>query len=268
MIMNFYDLAYTTPDTLDKIKAAEARGAYNDHLDPVTSEGILPVTGKFPYRPGFFRKIGYWVLHVAYLDGFIRRLNENVFCTTVMGRENLRGVKGAVYICNHINKYDALVVNYALGTRKIKIMVAEFNNRPGLLGSFMRADGILPFKNTGPLIRRFTSAVNWYLQHKTGVLFFPEGSEWWCYPRPRPFMDGAFHFAAANNVPVVPLFITFTHSGRTSAAGVSLPYFTIHILPPVYPDEGKTKAENTQMLKNLSHEAWVKKYESFYGTKL
>lgn len=266
--MNFYDLAYTTPDTLDKIKAAEARGAYNDHLDPITSEGILPVTEKFPYRPGFFRKIGYWFLHAVYLDGFIRRLNENVFCTTVVGQENLRGVKGAVYICNHVNKYDALVVNYALGRRKIKIMVADFNNRPGLLGSFMRADGILPFKNTASMIRRFTDAVNWYLRHKTGVLFFPEGSEWWCFPKPRPFMDGAFHFAAANDVPVVPLFITFTPSGRTNASGISLPYFTAHILPPVYPDRGKTKAENSRMLKDLSYETWVKTYESFYGTKL
>jgi 1-acyl-sn-glycerol-3-phosphate acyltransferase len=81
-------------------------------------------------------------------------------------------------------------------------------------------------------------------------------------------MDGAFHFAAANDVPVVPLFITFTPSGRTNASGISLPYFTAHILPPVYPDRGKTKAENSRMLKDLSYETWVKTYESFYGTKL
>jgi 1-acyl-sn-glycerol-3-phosphate acyltransferase len=266
--MNFYDLAYTTPDTLEKIRAAEARGEFNGHLDPITSEGILPVNENFPYRPGMLRRIGYWFLHVAYLDYFIRRLNRDYFHTSVVGAENLEGVKGAVFICNHVNKYDALAVNYALGKRKIKIMVAEFNNRPGLLGSFMRADGILPFKNSGPALRKFINAVNWYLRHDTGILFFPEGSEWWCYRKPRPFMDGAFHFAVSNKVPVVPLFITFTDSNLSEANGVSLPYFTVHILKPVYPDISVSKSKNVELLKNQSYESWVQTYEDFYGDTL
>jgi|WetSurMetagenome_2_1015567.scaffolds.fasta_scaffold96414_2 1-acyl-sn-glycerol-3-phosphate acyltransferase len=266
--MNFFDLAYTTPDILEKMKAAELRGAYNEHLDSITSDGCLPVDEYFPYIPGPGRAFVYWCERTFYLHSFINRLNRNYFHTRVVGKENLRGIKGAVYICNHVNKYDALVVNYAFGSRRLKIMTADFNNRPGALGSLMRSDGILPFKNSRPVVHKFTEAVNWYLRHGTGVLFFPEGSEWWCYRKPRPFMDGAFHFAAANNVPVVPLFITFTDSGRMNASGVSLPYFTINILEPLYPDDLRTKSDNTKLLKEQSYDAWVRAYKNFYKTPL
>lgn len=265
--MNYFELAYTTPETLEKIKAAEDRGEYNGHLDPITSEGSLPVTEKFAFRPNPVLRFVYWCRRTFWLNQFTKTLNEKYFHTKVTGLENIKKVKGAVYICNHINKFDALAVNYATKHIPLKIMVADFNNRDGMLGRLMRADGILPFKNDRKIIHKFTESVNWYLTHGTGVLFFPEGSEWWCYKKPRPFMDGAFHFASSNNVPVVPIFITFTDSNVDSGTGVNLPNFTVNILTPIYPDGAKSKAENTKMLKDESFYAWVKKYEEFYGIK-
>ena len=35
--MNYFKLAYTTPDVLVKIKEAEKRGDFNAHLDPVAA---------------------------------------------------------------------------------------------------------------------------------------------------------------------------------------------------------------------------------------
>ena len=264
--MDWFDLAYTTPDVIEKIKKAEQEGRFSDHLDPIEYHGTLPVDESFPYIPNVFLRAVYAFRKITFLNHFIKALNEKVLLTKVTGKENLKGVGAAVFICNHVNKYDALAVNYALGKRPLKIMVADFNNRPGFLGKMMRADGILPFKNTRACIQKFTEAVNYYLSHGTGVLFFPEGSEWWCYKKPRPFMDGAFHFAAANNVPVVPLFITFRETGRVRD-GIDLPEFTVNILNPLYPDSEKTKKENVRDLKNGAFDACMKKYEQAYGAE-
>lgn len=261
--MNWFDLAYTTPDVIEKIKKAENEGRYSDHLDPINYEGTLPVTASFPFIPNIFLRFIYSLRKTFFLNNFIDSLNKNVFLTKVYGRENLKGLKGVVFICNHVNKFDGLVVNFALGKFPLKIMVADFNNRPGFLGKMMRADGILPFKNSRECIKKFSQSVDYYLNHKTGVLFFPEGSEWWCYKKPRPFMDGAFHFAAANSVPVVPLFITFNETGRLRD-GIDLPQFSVHIMKPIYPIKDNTKSENTKYLKEASFSSCIKKYEEVY----
>ena len=49
--MNYFKLAYTTPDVLVKIKEAGKRGDFNAHLDPVDYGSSLPVDEKFPYIP-------------------------------------------------------------------------------------------------------------------------------------------------------------------------------------------------------------------------
>lgn len=279
--MDFYSLATNTPDIIEKINKAEAEGRFNDHLDPVSTEGCLPVDESFPYLPGFFTNIKYWFFRNIVLRPFSKSVNKKYFHTKVVGRENLRGIKNAVFICNHVNKYDGLAFDYAIGFRKCKIMVAEFNNREGMLGTLMRADGILPFKPQGACIKQFTKAVNYYLTHKVPVLFFPEGSEWFCYKKPRPFANGAFHYAATNNVPVVPMFITFSLSPDEATKGFELiddaicckkspngilypPNFTVHILPPVYPDPTKTRSQNIEEMKQLSYAAWCKVFESAY----
>ncbi len=262
--MNYFDLAYTTSDVLEKIKLAEQKGDFSCHLDPIDYESSEPVTERFPYKPGFFLNLLYGFRKFYFLNNFIKKLNEEVFKTKVLGSENLKNVKSAVFICNHVNKFDALVVNYAIPNKKIKIMVADFNNRKGFLGKMMRADGILPFKNTKECIKKFNDAVKFYLSHNQSVLFFPEGSEWWCYKRPRPMMDGAFHYAALCNVPVVPLFITFKESGRVRN-DVDLPYFTLNILSPIYPEQNKSKSENSAILKQKSEKAWQNCYNLFYS---
>ena len=268
MGFDYFQLAYCTPDVLEKIRVAEAEGRFNDHLDPIEADGILPVDENFPYKPGFFLNLVYFFRRVFFLNGFTKRLNRTVLHTSVTGRENLKGVRGAVYVCNHVNKYDALAVVYALKFRPLKIMVAEFNNRPGFLGDMMRAAGILPLKFTRECIKKFGDAVRYFLSRGTGVLFFPEGSEWWCYKKPRPMIDGAFHYAVQNDVPVVPLFITFSDSCGTDA--LLLPDFTVNILEPIYPADvqASNRKELSRALKEKAEQSWRACYERVYGERL
>ncbi|AEE15923.1 lysophospholipid acyltransferase family protein [Treponema brennaborense] len=263
--MNYYTLAGTTPDVLEKIAEAEKNGDFSAHLDPIDYSDSLPVDAAFPYIPDAKLKIRYWWRNFYFLNMFTWSLNRFVFHTNVRGKNRLHGIKGAVVTCNHINKFDGLVMRYALRGHRLKIMTADFNNRKGFLGDMMRASGILPFSPARETLSSFSNAVAYYLKHNTKVLFFPEGSEWWCYEKPRPFMDGAFHYAAANGVPVVPAFITFTKTGKFDrSSGIEKRRFTVHFLEPIYPDPALSKRENIRILKEKNVQACMKKYAEWY----
>lgn len=263
--MNFFDLASTSPDVFDKIAQAEKEGRYSDHLDPLSYVGCLPVDENFPYIPDWWTSVKYWWRRTWFLKLFTSILNRKIFKTKVFGKENLKGIKGAVYTCNHINKYDGLVMVWSLQLKKIKIMTADFNNREGMLGDLMRAQGILPFKNTPRVAHKFNEAVKYYLKKGTGVLFFPEGSEWFCYEKPRPLMDGAYHYAVTNNVPVVPTFICFKKTGKFDKNGIELRQFNVFFLKPIYPDPSLDKKANIKMMHDENEREWQECYNQFYN---
>jgi 1-acyl-sn-glycerol-3-phosphate acyltransferase len=266
--MNWYKLAYPSKDIFNKIADFEKKGDFNSHLDDCDPAGSLPVTAKFPYVPGPWLRFVYWFRHFYFLNSFTKGLNTKVYHTQIIGREKLDKVAGAVITCNHYNIYDGLVAKWVFGKKQLKIMTADFNNRDGLLGKWMRASGIMPFSTKRDVVVAFTKAVEYHLKQGTSILFFPEGSEWWCYEKPRPLMDGAFHYAVSNNVPVVPMFVTFKLSGVKNSDGIEMRHFTVHILDPIYPDPKLNKRENVTMLKAKNAEAWKKTYEKTYNKEL
>ncbi len=74
--------------------------------------------------------------------------------------------------------------------------------------------------------------------------------------------DGAFSIAVRNNAPVVPIFITMEDSDILDSDGFFVQEYTLHILPPIYPD------------KNLSHSAakknriiYINGFKTPYHTK-
>lgn len=263
--MNYYKLIETEPEVLEKIKEAEIKGEYSAHLDPIDYSHCLPVTKDFPYIPGKWLSFVYWWRNFWCLKIFTWSVVKLCFKTKLIGKENLKKVKNGVVTCNHINKYDGLVMHYAFGRRKLKIMTADFNNHKGFLGKMMRAAGILPFSMKRECIKKFNDAITHYLANNTSVLFFPEGSEWWCYEKPRPLMDGAFHYAVANNKPIIPCFITFTKNGKFFSNGIERRDFTVHILEPIFPKENLSKSETIKMMKEKNYLAWCECYKNWYG---
>jgi hypothetical protein len=57
-------------------------------------------------------------------------------------------------------------------------------------------------------------------------------------------------------------------SERIGADGFPIQAYTVHILPPIYPDPEKTVRENTEIMKNRNFELWKEVYESTYGIPL
>ena len=235
-------------------------------VPPCEGKSVLPVSDDFDYlKTGFFRR-----LLSAFAVGVFRFAGLFVgrYCRfRVEGKQNLRGVESAVLTSNHVNNADCILIRRAVGRRKLKITVAEFNNRRGAFGALLRAGGTVPIGKTLPTMRRLNRAITEYLKRGNLVLFYPEGSLSWCYEKPRPLIDGAFVSAARNGVPVVPTFFTFRTYGYRRD-GTPKKAFTLHIGEPIAPNPGASLREEVERLSKLTWELNVNTYRKAYGKEM
>ena len=132
----------------------------------------------------------------------------------------------------------------------------------------MRADGIMPLSPNFSVQKVFDHAITHHLKKNNFIVFYPEQAMWHMYEKPRPFKNGAFHYAVKNNVPILPLFITLEDSGMIEDDGLPLKNFTVHIMPPLFPDKNLTKQENIENMRITNYNLCKDKYEEVYGIPL
>lgn len=254
-------------DLKQKMQELELIGKFDEHISPIDYDAVIPLD-KFHYIKTFKDKVKIFFQKLFIINPFIRKLNRKTTQTIVFGRENLKGIKSAILTCNHVFMFDCLVATHALRGHKLRITAAPFNNKKGFLGEMMRGGGLLPFGDNFENMKRFNNALEHYLSHNNYVLFYPEQAMWYMYDKPRPFKNGAFHYAVKHNVPVIPLFITYRNSEILNENGVEIKYFTIHIMKPLYPKKEFNKQENIDYLRDADYEMCKNKYEEVYGKKL
>jgi 1-acyl-sn-glycerol-3-phosphate acyltransferase len=132
----------------------------------------------------------------------------------------------------------------------------------------MRHCNTLPLSSQLSTMKKFMRAVETLLARGETILIYPEQGMWWNYRKPRPMQDGAFSLAVKNNAPIVPIFITMEDGERLDGDGFPIQEYTLHILPAIYPDTSLPAREAREKMRNENYEAWVRVYESFYGTPL
>ena len=193
----------------------------------------------------------------------------------VRGIENYRSVEGGALITsNHFNPYEQYAVfksiERELGKKRLYKVIREGNytSFPGLYGYFFRHCNTLPLASNHTALREFMDAVGVLLDRGEKILIYPEQAMWWNYKKPRPLKDGAFRLAAKNNSPIIPFFLTMRDSDRIGGDGFPIQAYTVHILPPIFPDPEKSIRENTEIMKNKNFELWKEVYESTYGIPL
>lgn len=253
----------------ENIKKCEAAGTYNEHVDPIDYDNAWPVDENFPYlhRP-FKIKWQYFFDNLFIVRPFTNKINKKVFMVKVKGKENLKGIQNAILTCNHVDKFDCLVVKKNVRPHRLYITAGHFNNQKGRFGDYMRAGGLMPFGQNLKAMKNFNEAMEVLLNTNHYVLFYPEQAMWWHYEKPRPLKNGAFHYAVKLGKPIIPLFITFTKTGRLDEEQEDIPQLTLHILKPIYLQKQLTKDENIEYLKELNEKMWKETYESFYKRKL
>ena len=183
--------------------------------------------------------------------------------------------KGAIVTCNHFNAYDSFCLEKVYD----KYLEGDFIYRVIREGNFTSMKGspfepLFKYCNTLPLASSFTvmkefmSAIKILLSKGKKIIVYAEQGMWWNYRKPRPLTPGAFKFAAENNVPVIPNFITMKDSQYTDADGFPVQEHTVHVLEPIYPDPTKSVKENMKIMAENNYQQWKKCYEEVYGIPL
>ena len=250
----------------------EKAGLFNDHEDEITYDNCEPVDESFDYlKRGFRNRMKHW-FYMRALKIYNKRINRQLTNLKVVGRENLAGVKGGrIVTCNHISKVDSFAVRAAIGP-EFKFVAADFNNWKGILGDLSRNTGYLPLpaKMNFALMRKFNQAIEYFLQKKWPILFYPEQALWCEYKKPRPLKRGAFFYAAKHHCPIIPTFITLQEKPESVDTQGRVNYcdYTIHILPPIYPRADLDERDNIEYMMDANFQAWRTCYEKVYGKPL
>src|SRR5574344_1221543 len=123
-----------------RIAELENAGLYNTHINPVNEDNVIKVDEHYPYiHKPFFKAIGYFLTRLFIVKPFSFYKNHFEFHTKYVGRENLKGIKGAVVTSNHVDIFDCLANFKVLHGHKVRTIAAPFNNFKGFLGTTMRA---------------------------------------------------------------------------------------------------------------------------------
>ncbi len=194
----------------------------------------------------------------------------------IKGIENFQNLEsGAVITCNHFNAFDSFAIQMAYEAAQQRgrtfyrvIREGNYTSFPGFYGNLMRNCNTLPLSSNSQTMRKFMKATNTLLREGHFVLFYPEQSMWWNYRKPKPLKEGAYFFAAKNNVPVLPCFITMRDTDLVGEDGYNIQEYTVHVCKPIYPDETLSHSENIKNLMEENSRAWREVYESTYGIDL
>ncbi len=265
-------------EVLEKIAKLEREGRFDEDVeeDPPTRE-LKPKEIDYlrrKIRSKIKTKLTYRVAR-SFLNKILEE--KKLIIKDVKGVEYMDALNsGAVITCNHFNAYDSFAVQIAYERskqckkRRLYRVIREGNytNFPGFYGLLMRNCYTFPLSSNKETMKKFMRSMDKVLQHGDFMVVYPEQSMWWNYRKPKPLKKGAFTFAAKNQVPVLPCFITMEDSDILGDDGFYVQEYTIHIAPPIYPDPAKSRAENVEEMKNKNYEVWKEIYETTYGEPL
>lgn len=194
----------------------------------------------------------------------------------IKGIENFKNLNsGAVITCNHFNAFDSFAIQIAYEAadqpdRTFYRVIREGNytSFPGFYGFLMRHCNTLPLSSNRKTLKKFMEATDKLLRDGNFVLVYPEQSMWWNYRKPKPLKKGAYSFAAKNNVPVLPCFITMQDSDILGEDGFFIQEYTIHVSEPIYPDQSLSQAKQIEKMMSENYEVWKNIYETEYHIPL
>ena len=218
-------------------------------------------------------KVAFKMAH-KFIDELIE---ENKFIIKeIKGVENFKNLdRGAVITCNHFNAFDSFAIQMAYEAAEQPnrsfwrvIREGNYTSFPGFYGFLMRHCNTLPLSSNSATMKKFFKAISELLEGGDYVLFYPEQSMWWNYRKPKPLKRGAFQCAARSGAPVLPCFITMKDSDIMGEDGFYVQEYTIHVLPPIYPEPDLPIRKQAELLMFKNYEVWKEVYETEYHIPL
>lgn len=271
-------LSQDRKEVLDKIKEYEQKGWFDKDVenDPPAPE-LLPDKVDYLCKK-LSNKISRWIANRVGDRYFLNLIKKDVL--VIDGVEGLEYAEtalknGAIITCNHFSAFDNYIVFHCVRKYLPKkylykvIREGNYTNFPGLYGFLFRHCNTLPLSSNRRTMINFMSATNELLKSGESILIYPEQGMWWNYKKPRPFKIGGFKMAYRAGVPVLPTFITMTDDPeRLDENGYPVQRHTLHIMPPIYPDQTLGEKVGAEKMKDEAFALCKAKYEEVYGKQL
>ena len=247
-------------DELERRRLFEADGTpFNDDVVAKTDG-----TYKYLHRKNPFWHIGhaFFATVFKFLGYFGGAFGYGIW--RIKDRKKIKKLGACVSISNHVGFIDAVITRRAFGCKKQYIVAAPHNCKPNLGGHVLRAATVLPLPISFRGVKPFTEALEYVRDKKGAIHFYAEQSLWLHYRKPRPFKDGAFHYADRLDVPVVPMLYCFKEP-RGLRKLFKMPKVVVKIADPIYGDKSLPTRERQMDLARRTKEAVDELYEQFYG---
>lgn len=194
--------------------------------------------------------------------------------TKIVGEENIRDIKGgAIITSNHFNPLDNLIIQKLakkVFKKRLYIIGQETNlAMTGMVGFFMNYSDIIPISNQISYMKKeFPEVIKEILEKENLILIYPEQEMWFNYRKPRPLKEGAYYFAAKNNVPIVSCFVEMIETDEKDNEEFNKVKYILHILKPIYPNPNMTIKENSEFMMEIDYNQKKEAYEKAYNKKL
>lgn len=234
---------------------------YNDELndDFVKAKTNLDVTIDENYEyliNGYLRKfLSFLIYHfiafpLLFLEGKIFRGIK------VVGKKNLKSVKknGYIMYCNHTDYKDAYLGHVFISHPKRTYIIA---NKDAVSIYFIRRLvkdlGALPVPETLQAYKNFNQAISKVLKDKKCIMIYPEAHIWPYYTKIRPFPVTSFRYCASNNVPCVPVAMTY-QKRKGLFMKYKKPRQVVYIGKPMFPSQDLSIKDNANNLRNYTYD--------------
>jgi 1-acyl-sn-glycerol-3-phosphate acyltransferase len=138
---------------------------------------------------------------------FVRLFDILVARVRIVGKENLKGIKGGCFvISNHVLYLDPALIVRSVMPRRIFFTAMEETFDIPVIGSFIRCLGAIPVSDKMPG-SIFIRNVRELLRDGKLIHFFPEGNLLHLSRRLQDFKQGVFYLSVLFNKPVLPMTI-------------------------------------------------------------
>ncbi len=184
----------------------------DEHMLVVKKKYEVDLSGGYIYRndTAWYKFKRFWVRALLHL--IVCPVTRIRYALKIEGKIDRDIIKnGVMTVCNHTVYWEPFIFRCALPFRNCEFPIWR-TNMESALAPMYKLSGALPVPDKCDgidAIRGFKRAMNEVLEEGKWLHFFPEGSLWYFYAPIREFKQTAFTLAAAHDVPVIPMTVTF-----------------------------------------------------------
>lgn len=251
-------------DEIYSIEELEQIADENEHIIKLWEPLEFKIDENYEYVPksktfSFVSDFIYYI--IAY--PILKILLKVVYNLKIEGKENIKNIEsGAITVSNHVLFLDCAMIGASCGLKRVYYTTREESFKiPGVrkLIKLLRA---IPIPNSIKNRYHFLDVVDNLLENGKIVHFYPEASMFPYYEKIRNFKNGAFDIAVKNDVPIIPIVITFKEPKGIRKIFKKKKDVVLHILEPIMPNKDETSLrKRVNLLKEEVHQKMQSKIE-------